>query len=141
MGAPLIIGPIETAELAELRQRAVRAPLDVIAIRAACETAEGRRKHLAHMAKNLTMTIPGPWPYVVSFSIETGHPVGPCRHMSMSINRRGRAPNEHAVWMVAEMLGFVGGLDRCVVWLEDIGRGDKAVNIAQPIGITAAGSA
>jgi hypothetical protein len=43
--------------------------------------------------------------------------------------------------MVAELLGFVGGLDRCVVWLEDIGRGDKAVNIAQPIGITAAGSA
>lgn len=37
--------------------------------------------------------------------------------------------------MVAEALGFVGGINDCEVWLEEIGRNHKAVNVAQPLAL------
>lgn len=53
------------------------------------------------------------------------------RHMSLSINLPGRAPNEHACQMVMEELGFknklVGG--KCAVWLEQ----ENVVNIVEYI--------
>ncbi len=136
VGAPLIIGPAEREALAELRSRAAASPADVLEVMETVKTAVGLEQHRKRMAK-LTELIPGPWPFYVTYSIETGHPIGPCRHMSMSIARKGRSPNEHAVWMVAELLGFTGDLGHCAVWLEDIGGGDKAVNCVQPLSMGA----
>ena len=55
--------------------------------------------------------------------------------MSMSSRRRGRAPTPEAVWMICEELGFVGSIQQCRVWLEDMQDGDKAVNVAQPVAV------
>jgi hypothetical protein len=57
------------------------------------------------------------------------------RHMSLSSTWHGRMPIPEAVWMVCDELGFTASLDACNVWLEDIGDGDRAVNVVQPVAI------
>jgi hypothetical protein len=75
------------------------------------------------------------------FSIETGHVVGACRHMSMSIVRVGRVPSQEAVWMVAEQLGFSGGLTACTAWPEKVSDGVTAINVVQPLSVRPEGRA
>ena len=79
-----------------------------------------------------------PLDFLVTFSIETGHPVGTCRHMSMSVGKVGRIPNAHALWMIADLLGFTDNLDACTVWREELQGHGVAINVVQPI--TAEGS-
>jgi hypothetical protein len=131
--APLIIGPHEKAALAELRQLAVQHPIDMRALMSRIHTPDGKR---AHMDQMNSQTIDIPTVYLVTFSIEHGHPIGACRHMSMSSTRNGKVPVPQAIWMVAEELGFVGGLELCEVYKEDLQRGPGraiAINVIQPI--------
>jgi hypothetical protein len=136
--SPLILGETQRAALAQLRQKAAAEPIDVLAVIERCKSPRGQAEHLKRME---TYSIEIPTAFVVTFSIETGHPSGTCRHMSMSSERRGRTPTPEAVWMIAEELGFHGGLERCSVWKEDIGQGDVAINVAQPIAVTEAARA
>jgi hypothetical protein len=53
--------------------------------------------------------------------------------MSMSIHRRGLVPNRHAVWLVAEYLGFTGTIEQCVVYVEKLSEGAAAINLVQPM--------
>ena len=80
-----------------------------------------------------------PVAYAVTFSIEHGHPDGTMRHISMSVDREGRVPLPVTVYMVAEVLGFCGGIEACAIWLEDLHDGGKAVNLVQPLAVAAAG--
>lgn len=129
---PLIIGEAQRAAFCELRDRAAADPLDVREVLELIKTPEGKRRHMERMAN---FTIDVPMAYAVTFTIEIGHPAGPCRHMSMSSHRRGKTPTPEAVWMIAEEFGFIGGLRQCSVWPEDIGAGDKAVNVVQPLAV------
>lgn len=131
--SPLILGQTQKADLLRLREKATAEPVDVLAVVKLVETPEG---HAAHLERMRDYTIPIPTAFMVTFSIETGHPSGVCRHMSMSSLRHGRAPTLEAAWMIAEELGFVGSLQQCAIWLEDIGQGDKAINLVQPIAVT-----
>jgi hypothetical protein len=130
--SPLILGQSQRTDLAHLREQAVADPIDVAAVLEQTKTAQGLTKHQERMK---TFTIPIPTAFMVTYTIETGHPSGPCRHLSMSSVRHGRAPTPDAIWMIASELGFVGALDQCMVWPEDIGAGDKAINIVQPISV------
>jgi hypothetical protein len=130
--SPLIITPEVTAALHRLREAASRHPIDMPARLTAIETPEGMHRHRQQMTAQ-TIEIPGPWPFFVTFSMETGHPVGICRHLSMSIARAGRVPNEVAVWMIAEQLGFTGGLDACQAWKEELPDDGLAINLIQPV--------
>lgn len=132
-GAPLIIGLTARAAIAGLIAKANADPIDMPAVLKQVATAEGRVAHMQHM-HDLTIEIAGPWPWLVTFSIERGHPAGVCRHMSVSIDRPERVPNEHAVWMIAQEFGFKGGLDACRIWLEDPAGHGRAINVVQPIG-------
>jgi hypothetical protein len=124
----------ETIEaLRELAIKAAAAPVDLNVLTSVIRTSpEGRAKHKAQMEAQ-TMRLPGSRPYFVTFSIETGHPFGTGRHMSMSVERKGFIPNEFAIWIVAELLGFEGTLRNCHGWTEDLSDGDRAVNIVQSI--------
>lgn len=133
MDAPLIIGPDTIDALRRLREKAAERPVDVPGVMETIKTAGGRDRHQARM-NDLTIVIPGPWAFMVTFSIDVGQPVGTCRHMSMSIDRKGRMPNQHAVWMVAEILGFVGGIKSCSVWFENLDNDRiRALNLVQPL--------
>lgn len=131
--APLIVTPEVVANLHDLRDRAAKKPIEMQQVMQLLKTRRGARLHKDKMTAQ-TIRIPGaPWPFFVTFSIENGHPAGTCRHMSMSIMRDGRVPHPAGVWMVAEEMGFSGGLEACRVWIEDLSDGGKAINIVQPI--------
>ena len=132
--APLILTADVRAALQALRRRAADKPVDVVRLMQAIRAQEGERRHRAQMTAQ-TVAIPGPWPFFVTFSVETGHPAGTCRHMSMSVMREGRVPHPNAAWMVAEDLGFQGGLSACRMWPESLSDGGTAINLVQPIAV------
>lgn len=132
--AALVIGTAQREAMAALRARASAHPVHMPAVLEQLKTQEGRQAHMKRMAM---LTVALPTAFMLTFSIDTGHPVGTCRHMSLSATRRGRAPTPAALWMVAEELGFVGGLNACTVWKEDIGDGAVAINVIQPVSVTA----
>ena len=123
-----MIGDDERAALARLRGLANANPVDMRALPALLETPAGKAAHRERMNGQ---TIALPAAYLVTFSIETNHPHGTARHMSMSVQRKGRVPIEHAVWMVAVELGFTGGLGECTTWLEELQGHGNAVNVVQ----------
>jgi hypothetical protein len=134
VAAPLLIGSAVRANLARLREAAAARPIDVLEVRETVKTEAGRRAHQARMGA-LTVVIPGPWPFTVTYSIDTGHPAGTCRHMSVANYRAGRVPSEEAVRLLAVELGFSGGLEACRVWPEHLSEGGIAINVVQPIAV------
>lgn len=122
------------AELAALRELAAQHPVDVSTLMERLNTEEGARPHLEQMRRQ-SLRLPAlPRDYFLTFSIETGHPGGTARHMSMSIEGVGRAPSPNTVWLVGEQLGFAGALADCFVWFHKTSDGGKAVNVVQLLG-------
>lgn len=136
IGAPLAFGEPQRAALRELRELAARHPIDILKLMEVINTPAGKRKHMDQMTEQ---SVEIPFGYLVAFSIEERHPCGTCRHMSMSSAKKGRVPTPEAVWMIAEELGFNGGLSACAVWNEDLQRGkdqrNVAINVVQPISV------
>lgn len=130
IGVPLIIGQAQKAAIARLREKAAAQPVNVQDALKMQKTPTGR---VAHLARMRDLSIPIPTDFLVTFSVETGHPVGTCRHLSVSVGRHGRVPHPAAVLMICEEFGFNGGLESCQIWREDIGKGDSAVNVIQPL--------
>lgn len=132
-GAPLLIGPDERAALHDLRDRATRSPVDMTDLIERLKLPKIKTKHMRQMTEQ---TVYLPAAYAVTFSIETNHPESrTARHMTMSVDAEGRLPNRHAVWMVAEELGFIGNLELCQgIWVERLQGHGEAVNIVQLLG-------
>jgi hypothetical protein len=127
----LLIGPDEERLIAELRERAAAKPVNM-------ERLVKRLKRplikAAHMRQMTEQTIAIPMGYAATYSIETGHPIGAARHLSVSIDDPKAMPHPAAVAMIAEAFGFEGGLERCHVWIESLkGHGSDAVNLVQPL--------
>jgi hypothetical protein len=139
--APLIIGRDDRARLHRLRDFAAKRPVSMPEIIEALKTPDGKRAHMKNMTAQTVKLANGPWDFFVTFSIETGHPIGACRHMSMSIMREDRVPSLEAVWLIAMEFGFSGGLDACQRWIEDLSDGGRAVNIVQPLAVEGSGHA
>ncbi len=127
---PLIIGQAQKDALRALRELAAAEPIDMLPVLVQIKTPDGLKRHLARMER---FTIDLPAAFAVTFSIELNHPAGTMRHMSMSSARYGKLPHPVGLWMVAEELGFAGGLESCTLWKEDIGDGYKAINVVQPV--------
>lgn len=125
----LFIGPYEREKLAALRELAAANPVDM---RGLSERLKLPKLKAAHKDQMTAQSVRIPATYLVTFSIENGHPVGTCRHMSMS-TVRGRLPRPESVWLIAEALGFVGGLTECVTWQETLQGHGEAINVVQPL--------
>jgi hypothetical protein len=125
----LIIGPEADDALTALRTLAHDHPVGMAVLMEALKHRAGKAAHKIQMTRQ---TVEIPVGYMVTFSIETGHPGGTARHMSMSTAAAGRIPNEHAIWMVAERLGFTKGSEnKCAMWLEELEGHGAAVNVVQ----------
>jgi hypothetical protein len=137
-GTPFAFGTDQIKALEALRDLATAHPVNMAAqVGPDGKVLASRRAPLAAQMNRQTITIP--FGYLVTFSIETHHPAGTCRHMSMSSPAKGRMPGVEAVDMVAEVLGFIGGYKACHCWIEDLTRGDgreKAINLVQSIDTT-----
>lgn len=60
--------------------------------------------------------------------------LGKCRHLSMSINKKGRVPNPIALDMVMEEFGFDNPLHHCAIWIEHFGDDNLvAINVLEPL--------
>lgn len=132
-GTPLVIGEDERSARAKLRDHAALHPVEMQGLFERLQSPAHKRLHMDQMNRQ---SVQLPFGFWVTYSIETGHPIGTCRHMSMSSPARGRAPTPEAIDMVAEILGFVGGYRLCTCWLEDLQRGNakqQAVNLVQPL--------
>lgn len=127
---PLVLGPDEFRALRALRALANEHPVDITTLEARLANAKEKAAHREQMT---AQSIPIPTAYMVTFSIETGHPLGTYRHMSLSVARAGRVPNQDAVWMIAVQLGYTGQLSDCVAWLEELEGHGEAVNLVQLI--------
>jgi hypothetical protein len=129
MMTPLFIGTGERELLRQLRELAALHPVDMQGLTERLKLPALKKRHMRQMT---AQTVYLPAAYAVTLSIEFNHPQGrTARHMSMSVDREDRIPNQHAVWMVAEELGFTGALSDCIVWLEDLQGHGKAINIVQ----------
>jgi len=135
MATPLVVGPEQIVAFTALAKRAELHPVDMPSLMLKIASPEGKLLHMEQMSKQ---TVEVPFGFMVTYSIEDGHPSGRCRHLSMSSPVDGRVPNPIGVWMVAEHFGFKGGLDACYVYEEDLLRGPSgkrniAINIVQPM--------
>ncbi len=133
--APLIIGAEEEAALAALRELAALHPVEVRELLKRIKTPDGEAAHRAQMQSQTCTIDTGPFRFFVTFSIETGHGAGTCRHMSVSILREGRVPSREAVVWLAALIGFTGGINDWAVWPEKLRDGGIAINVVQPLAV------
>lgn len=136
---PLLLGEVQREQLRDLRERAALDPTDMRGLGDRLKDKRLKREHVDRM-NNLSIELP--LAYLVTFTVEVGHPGGVARHLSMSSKRRGKTPIPEAVWMVCQELGFVGDrFEGCTVWVEDLQRGPdprdraKAVNVVQLVSV------
>ncbi len=132
MVAPLIIDEGVEQALRELRNFAADAPIDIRSVQERLQTQQGELLHREDMNAR-TVMIPGPFPFFVTYSLETKHPCGTVRHMSMSVQRTGAVPSPQGLWEIASRLGFLNGLASCQCWAEELSSGGTAINVAQPL--------
>lgn len=128
----LMLREQEKMSIAALRELASGNPVDINWLKIWIGDPDIKAAHLAQMT---AQTIQIPADFMVTFSVETGHPAGVCRHMSMSVGKAGRVPSPQGVWMVAEEFGFVGSLEECTVWKEDLNGHGIAINVVQPLAV------
>lgn len=130
MGTPLILTTDIREQLVALREVAAAAPLNMTGL---TERLAVPGIKAAHMAQMTRQSVEIPLAYLVTFTIEHNHPCGTCRHMSMSVQKPDRAPNEHALWLIALELGFWGSLAECSIWPEQLRGHGMAINVVQPV--------
>jgi len=130
MDTPLLINPEVRGLILNLRQLAQAHPVQMIGLSERLKIPEVKALHMVQMTQQSILI---PLAFMVTFSIEVGHPCGTCRHLSMSVQRKDRVPSPPGVWMVAQEFGFWGSLKSCSVWLEDLAGHGKAVNLVQPV--------
>jgi len=124
----LLITEVERKLFQDLVVTAVANPVDMHRVLQLMQSPEGRALHMEQMRKQ-SVTVPVD--YVVTYSVEDGHPCGRCRHLSISIGDGTRVPGPTAVWMIATEFGFVSGLEDCWSWFEEFDHRGTAVNLVQ----------
>ena len=132
MGTPLVIDDDVRSQIKACVELAEASPVDMHALMERIKDPVKKEHHMAQMTRQ---SVNIPLAYLVTFSIEDGHPVGRCRHMSMSVQRKDRAPNPIGLWMVAKEFGFWGpSVESCDgVWQEELQGHGVAINIVQRI--------
>jgi len=138
MARALIIGPKEIAAIRQCVERARARPMrlqDVMGL---------ARKMPAQVQSGVHITLADrppdfdrpeiehvriPQGYRAAFTFEE-QPAGMVRHLSVSVDKRGRVPNVPAMMMIGEAFGFAS--DRpCQFWTEEFEPGHFAVNMMQ----------
>ena len=137
----LDLGPDLRQMLGTLREIASGQPLDITTLGARMASARGWREHQAQMQRQ-SLTVQGEVALLLVYSVETGHPSGTCRHMSLSMSDPELLPSQLLTETIMRELGFIGGTDLCQIWTEPLSSGSTAVNVVQPVTVIhAAGSA
>lgn len=123
----LLIGAEERAAIAELIAVAAATPLQPGAVNgAAAADVDGFRD----MMRTLSIALPVGFRVCYSHEIQPeAPPPGLCHHISISVERPGQLPPVEAVEMIIRAFGMSELADAAAVWVEDIGPGERAVNV------------
>jgi hypothetical protein len=126
----LHIGPIEKGAIKALIERAGQHPVPYAEMRR--RAAELTRGIAPPSSLNREFTIKIPHGFTVTYTHEE-QPVGSCRHLSIAVDRAGRAPHPVAVdWLMREF-GFCATTVSEVPyrWFEALGNDRKAINLVE----------
>lgn len=125
---PLIIGAQQKVEIAALRQLAAENVMDTEAMKTASV------KDIAAYRQMMTeLSIELPKGFLVTYSHERVPELGVCQHISISVEAPNRAPHPAAVNMILDAFGMQS-IDLSVsVWMEDVSRTEKAINVVQKL--------
>lgn len=122
MATPLVIGPEQLERARDIKRHAEKNVMSHQELQNAMKTG-----YVIGDDPEFAMDIPIGFK-VVYTQEDQKPPLNRCHHLSVSLNAPGRAPNEHAVQMIAEMFGIKTNVLKAVVYME----GD-AVNVIMPI--------
>jgi hypothetical protein len=126
MARALILNDIIIRELQELKQYAEQHPLtmdDLLDIKNGDHPSPGDIKEFVRLI---------PIGYRVVLTIE--HQLEKhIRHLSMSVNTKGKMPNEYAVKRVMGILGFKNKIYECILNVEEFDVGHYAINVLEII--------
>ena len=125
----LLIGPTDELAMRNLTALAAEHVVNIPDLLAKLSTSDGKAAHREQMTRQ-TIALSGEW--LLTYSIESGHPAGLCRHLSVSVQGGQLVPSREAVWLLAAQFGFTGGLEASTVWLEELRGHGQAVNVVQP---------
>src|SRR5580765_7822714 len=132
---PLVIGAEQLRAIAAAIERAAKHPVTLEQLKAQAIdnvgfelTLEKRKAALGEnwQRQNLSENVLLPFGYRAAISFEY-QPIGLCRHLSVSVDRKGKLPSPEAVDMIAKAFGCEHPLD--APWLEEFSPGHVAVNI------------
>ncbi len=129
-GTPFIIGPDEKRLIADLIERAAAAPVAYETVR---EMAAQYDKLKGQNIMFDPFTISIPIDYTVTYTHEFQRPDVCCRHLSMSVNRPGRAPNAFAMQMLMDEFGFKNRLGQTPMYIEPLLNERAAINVIEPL--------
>jgi hypothetical protein len=125
---PLVINEAVKADVNRVKEYAHANPVRIASV---VRTAGGSRPPVGDNKEHACVL---PMGYRCVFSIEE-QPMGFCRHLSVSVPEKGKAPNENAVLELMKLFGFKATAygPGVMVWLEDISNDFKAVNVLEPL--------
>jgi hypothetical protein len=127
---------IDDEQIERIKALVAKAAKDPMPLDTVMRAAEGKREDPAVQAMldriSTEFSLDIPMDYFVCFTHEK-QPAGTTRHLSVSIRAKGRVAAPQAISLLMPFFGFKRPLEGCYVWVEDCGRGKKAVNVVELI--------
>ena len=122
----LIIGAMQKEQIAALCALAVENVMDAEAMKtAAARDITAYREMMANLSIEL------PTGYLITYSHERHPQIGVVQHISMSVEAPNRTPHPAAVNMILEAFGMQSIDQSLSVWIEDVSKTEKAINVVQ----------
>lgn len=126
----LVIGEAQKQQIAELKAVAAANPMDAVRSK---QTADKDMDAYRDMMRTLSIDLP------VGYHVTYTHEVQPeaptpsklCHHISISVDRPNKMPSVQSVEMILEEFGLRPMQQSHGVWIENIDRWFKAINIVQ----------
>lgn len=121
----LVVGAVQKEQIARLRALAAENVMDPEAMKTAAA------KDIAAYRQMMTeLSIELPSGFLVTYSHER-QPLGVVHHISISVDAPNRAPHPAAVNMILGYFGMQPFDQSLRVWIEDVSRTEKAINVVQ----------
>jgi hypothetical protein len=130
MARALVIGPEQEQAIAALKEKAAAR---VMSFETTQRLARALKEGRVTGNLNQDMTIAIPMGFRATYTHEEQRPGLVCRHLSVSVQASRKGPHLAAMQAIMDAFGFRNRLGAIPAWTEDLGRGDFAVNVVEPL--------
>lgn len=126
----LVIGATQLRQIADLCKLAA-----VSVLNPQTSEAIAQRDMRAYRDMMSMYTLELPVGFFVTYSHEMQPAAGLCHHLSVSVARHGKMAGVEAVEIILEAFDMAPLQQSDRIWIEDIGGGEKALNILQQVAV------